>query len=70
MPKLELWEYDGTIFTGYLYGHKHFDDGQLFSTGVNFVDWKAKRIIVGEEMIELGGSREELNETEEDDIPW
>lgn len=68
--RLELWEYDGKIFTGNLYGHPHFKDGQLFSTGANFVDWERKRITVGDQIIELGAAREELNGDDDQEIPW
>lgn len=71
---LECWEYnedDGT-FLGYIRGHEHWVDGSQFFTTTNFIDWKTKRIVVGNEVIHLGASRDRLNDGQdpESEIPW
>lgn len=70
--RLEAWEWDGTYFFGQVYGSKHFPDGTTFSSTANFIDWPGRRFTCGEDTIELGGSREELNKPTDkgDGIPW
>ena len=72
---LECWEWCGSVFTGYIRGHEHWSDGSVFSSSVNMIDWKGKKIVVGNEIIHLGASRDELNDgtpdvDPEQEIPW
>ncbi len=64
MSRLECWNEDRGLFTGFIYGLPHFDDGQPFSTTANFTDWPDRKITVGETRIELGTHRSELEPTE------